>query len=79
MIATGQVEAHLKAIVGAIQETCAGMGVRALSRGEAAAATGWALLDLGPVVVHAFTPELRNYYDLELLWGDAPRLEWDRE
>lgn len=38
----------------------------------------WILLDFVDVVVHVFMPETRRYYDLELLWGDAPRLDWTR-
>jgi ribosome-associated protein len=38
--------------------------------------TTWMLLDFVDVVVHIFSPEYRQYYDLELLWGDAPRVEW---
>ncbi len=38
----------------------------------------WILLDLVDIVVHIFTPETRRYYDLELLWGDAPRPAWTR-
>ncbi len=38
----------------------------------------WVLLDFVDVVVHVFTPESRRFYDLELLWGDAPRLNWAR-
>ena len=38
----------------------------------------WILLDFVDVVVHVFAPEYREYYDLELLWGDAPRIEWQR-
>ncbi len=30
---------------------------------------GWALIDFGDIVVHVFTPELREYYRLEELWG----------
>jgi ribosome-associated protein len=38
------------------------------------------LLDFVDVVVHIFSPEYRQYYDLELLWGDAPRVHWsDRD
>jgi len=36
----------------------------------------WILIDYVDVVVHIFDDESRKYYDLELLWGDAPRLEW---
>lgn len=39
----------------------------------------WILIDFVDVVVHIFTPEHRRYYDLELLWGDAPRIEWNRD
>ncbi len=35
----------------------------------------WILLDYDWVVVHLFQPEARDYYDLELLWGDAPRAD----
>ena len=39
----------------------------------------WILLDYLDVVVHVFTPETRDYYRLEALWGDVPRLEFDPE
>lgn len=38
----------------------------------------WVLLDYVDVVFHIFAPGYREYYDLELLWGDAPRIEWTR-
>jgi len=38
----------------------------------------WILVDFVDVVVHIFAAEQRQYYDLELLWGDAPRLSWAR-
>lgn len=37
----------------------------------------WILLDFIDVVVHIFDSEYRDYYDLELLWGDAERLNID--
>jgi ribosome-associated protein len=36
----------------------------------------WILLDYGDVIMHVFDKEARHFYDLELLWGDAPRLKW---
>lgn len=37
----------------------------------------WLLIDFGDVVVHLFQMEPRQHYDLERLWGNAPRLEWE--
>ena len=39
----------------------------------------WALLDFFDVVVHVFKTEAREYFNLERLWGDAPRLDLDPE
>jgi ribosome-associated protein len=37
----------------------------------------WVLLDFGDFAVHVFLDEVRRYYQLERLWTDAPRLEWE--
>ena len=34
----------------------------------------WVCLDYGEVVIHLFEPEERQFYDLDHLWGDAPRV-----
>jgi len=39
----------------------------------------WILLDYGDFLVHVFLDEWRTYYDLERLWKDAARVEWDVE
>ena len=39
----------------------------------------WILLDYGDMIVHVFLDEWRAYYDLERLWKDAARVEWDVE
>jgi ribosome-associated protein len=35
----------------------------------------WVLMDFGDIVVHVFLDALREYYDLESLWADAPRVK----
>ncbi len=38
----------------------------------------WIVLDFVDVVVHLFDAEHRRFYDLELIWGEAPRVDWHR-
>ena len=37
----------------------------------------WILQDYGDIVLHVFTAETRTLYDLEHLWADAPRVDWE--
>ena len=37
----------------------------------------WVLLDYGGFVVHVFLDETRQYYELERLWADVPRVAWE--
>jgi ribosome-associated protein len=40
--------------------------------------TTWVVLDFVDIMVHIFEPNTRAHYDLEMLWGDAARIEWER-
>jgi ribosome-associated protein len=42
-------------------------------------ASKWVVQDYGDVVVHVFDPSAREYYSLEELYADAPRVDWERE
>ncbi len=41
-------------------------------------ASQWIVLDYLQVVVHIFHRDKRSFYTLEDLWGDAPRIEWEK-
>ncbi|MBL9147801.1 MAG: ribosome silencing factor [Phycisphaerae bacterium] len=41
--------------------------------------TTWIVIDFVETVIHLFEPEQRLYYDLELLWSGASRVEWRRD
>ena len=41
-------------------------------------ASKWVVQDYGDIIVHTFDPETRDYYKLEDLWADAPRIDWER-
>ncbi|MBS3764655.1 MAG: ribosome silencing factor [Planctomycetes bacterium] len=75
LIATGRNARHLKALARELEGIVDRAG-REIYGEEGTAESGWILLDLGEVVVHLFDPERREIYNLELLWGDAERLEW---
>lgn len=72
VICTGRSDVHVRAIVDRIETGLAEQDERPLAR-EGVAHGSWALLDYGDVVVHIFQPEARAFYDLERLWGQAPR------
>lgn len=44
-------------------------------RREGYRTSGWTLLDFGCVVVHLFLDEMRKFYNLEHLWGDAEKID----
>jgi ribosome-associated protein len=72
VICTGRSDVHVRAIVERIESGLAESGERPLAR-EGVSHGSWALLDYGDVVIHVFQPETRAFYDLERLWGQAPR------
>jgi ribosome-associated protein len=40
-------------------------------------ASSWVVQDYGDLMVHVFNPQTREYYALEELWADAPRINWE--
>jgi len=65
-------ERQVQAIADRIEERLAKVAIRMLHR-EGYEEARWILLDYNDFVVHIFDEETRRYYDLEGLWGDAPK------
>jgi ribosome-associated protein len=77
VIGSGTSERQMRSVLDHVEELGAKMGVTAFRRSVDERST-WILLDFVDVVVHLFEPNTRAHYDLEMMWGDAPRLEWER-
>ncbi len=79
VICTGSNNRLVDAVVDEIREKVSkNFGLSPLSC-EGREGLRWVLVDYGAVVVHVFTPEMRDFYRLERLWGDAPRVELNLE
>jgi len=77
VIATGASSRQVKTLAAEVERVLKeDLGRRPIRR-EGVEHGKWVLLDLGDVVVHAFDRETRDYYSLELLWADAPRIEYE--
>jgi ribosome-associated protein len=76
VIASAGSERQAKSVVDEVEKALRGLGVKPLRR-EGESDGIWILLDYVDIVVHVFREEERDFYDLERLWGDAPRVEWE--
>jgi ribosome-associated protein len=74
VICTGRTERQTKAIHDAIYMGMKSEHGRLPERVEGLPGARWILMDYLDVVVHVFTPDMREYYRLEQLWGEAPAL-----
>jgi ribosome-associated protein len=75
LLLSGRSERQVDAIAETIEVALKAEGVRVIGA-EGARGGSWSLLDYGDFVVHVFLDEARRYYDLERLWSDAPRVQW---
>ena len=77
VIATGTSDRQMRTVADEISQEAREQGLQRF--GRAGYEQGrWILLDFVDVVIHIFDREYRQYYDLELLWGDAKRLIIDK-
>ena len=77
VIGTGTSQRQIRAVTDRVVEYGKKIGERPFGLCGYGTAT-WIVIDYVDVVFHIFAKPYRDYYDLELLWGDAPRLEWAR-
>jgi ribosome-associated protein len=74
IICTGTSEPHLRAIVDEITEQLREIHALRPRAMDGAFRTAWVVLDFFDVIVHVMRADVREHYDLEGLWGDAPRM-----
>lgn len=77
VIASGASPRQVHAITDAVEEEIKKAGGPGPVRVEGAESREWVLLDYGPFVVHVFRQDQRDFYQLERLWGDRPRVAWE--
>lgn len=75
VIASGTSQPHLRAIVDEVQDKIReDHGLKPIAV-DGTLQTAWVVLDYFDVIVHVMRQDVRDRYDLETLWGDAPRLK----
>jgi len=75
VICTASTQRQVKSVIEALEDALRDLGEKPVRR-EGEPEGGWWLLDYIDLVVHVFGEEEREYYDLERLWKDAPKVDW---
>jgi len=75
VLITGLNRPHVKALYQELHVRLKAAG-ETYAKAEGADGCWWVLLDYLDVVVHVLQPEAREYYDLDRLYADCPRLDW---
>jgi ribosome-associated protein len=70
VLATGSSEPHLRALRMELEKELSADGVHLVGL-EATSESGWVVVDAFDVMVHLFSPEMRDHFGLENLWKDA--------
>jgi ribosome-associated protein len=78
VIATGTSPRQMRTVIDELHDLGKQMGLAAWQTSGYESAR-WIVLDCVNVVIHVFDTESRDFYDLDLLWGDSPRIDWRKE
>ncbi len=76
VIASGSNTRQVRTIVDAVETQLRERAAVRTRAAEGREGASWVLLDYGDLVVHVFLDETREYYRLDRLWADAPRVDW---
>lgn len=77
VVTSGSSTRQVHAIVGGIEDGVRQIGGPSPVRIEGVDECEWVLMDYGAFIVHVFNQEQRDFYQLERLWGDRPRVTWE--
>ena len=77
VIGTGTSPRQMRTVVDQLEEIADPKGHHKLSR-SGDETSQWIVVDFVDVVCHVFDQDARQFYDLDNLWGDAKRLEWEQ-
>lgn len=78
VIASGTSDRQLRSLLKQVAHLGEEQGYDRFGDDKDEAAT-WMVADFVEVMVHLFEPDTRGHYDLEMLWGDAPAVDWTRK
>jgi ribosome-associated protein len=76
ILCSGQNQRQVKAIADAVEEALRASRIKP-AHVEGYDRAEWVLMDFFSFIVHVFTPQTREFYSLERLWGDAERIDVD--
>jgi ribosome-associated protein len=75
LITTGNSRVHCRALARELERFIDTQNL--LQRNKPDYESGWIILDFNELIVHIFTQEMREYYQLERLWGDARKISYN--
>lgn len=78
VIGTGTSDRQMHAALSHVGDYARTVGRKAFKTADSSSGQ-WLLADYVDVVIHLFDESHREYYDLDGLWGDAPRIAWEQE
>lgn len=78
VVASGTSDRQMRAVADHAEDEGARHGHHAFRSSKDPRAL-WLLIDFSDVVIHIFEPNTRAHYDIEMMWGDAKRVPWERK